>query len=46
LVSLCEILPSDSKSLLDVHGFGKVKAKRFGDDFLGVIRQHSEASET
>ena len=46
LVSLCEILPSDSKSLLDVHGFGKVKAKRFGDDFLGVIRQNSEASET
>ena len=41
LVALCEALPTDSKSLLDVHGFGKVKAKRFGEDFLEVIRENS-----
>jgi ATP-dependent DNA helicase RecQ len=41
LVALCEALPTDSSSLLDVHGFGKVKITRFGEDFLDVIRSHT-----
>ena len=45
LVALCEGLPTDPSSLLQVHGFGKVKAKRFGNDFLDVIHSHSVASE-
>ena len=46
LVALCELLPSDSSDLLDVHGFGKVKVKRFGEDFLRVIYQHTLETES
>ncbi len=40
LRDMCRILPMDSKALLKVSGIGAVKAKKYGGEFLKVIRQH------
>lgn len=40
LESLCDVQPQNERELMQVHGFGKVKVSRFGQDFLKVLREH------
>ncbi|UMB61362.1 HRDC domain-containing protein [Lutibacter sp. A80] len=37
LYKLCEILPTSSKELLSIKGFGKVRVKKYGEAILKVI---------
>lgn len=37
LVQMADYLPETEKELLKIHGFGKIKAKRFGKQFLSLI---------
>lgn len=41
LVQMADFLPSTEKDLLKIHGFGKVKAQRFGAQFLEVIDRYA-----
>lgn len=40
LVQMADCLPETEKELLKIHGFGKVKAKRFGAQFLEIIHNY------
>ncbi len=37
LVQMADYLPETEKDLLKIHGFGKIKAKRYGEQFLSLI---------
>ena len=37
--------PADARALLAVHGVGRVKAERYGEAFLAVVRAASDAGE-
>ena len=37
LVQMADFLPENEKELLKIHGFGKIKVKRFGGRFLEMI---------
>lgn len=37
LVQMADFLPQTEKELLKIHGFGKIKAERFGAQFLTII---------
>ncbi len=41
LVDLCRQRPTTPEEFLAINGVGAVKLERFGDDFLGAIRDHS-----
>ncbi|UMB54797.1 helix-turn-helix domain-containing protein [Lutibacter sp. A64] len=40
LYSLCEILPTTSKELLSINGFGKIRIKKYGEAILKVITDY------
>ena len=42
LVEMADSLPLTEKELLQIHGFGKVKVKKFGPYFLDVIKEFCE----
>ena len=39
LTDMCKKLPKDEKEMLEVSGVGKTKFKRFGKDFLEIIKK-------
>jgi ATP-dependent DNA helicase RecQ len=41
LIELAHYLPINKAELLDINGFGEVKAKRYGDEFLEMIKDSS-----
>ena len=41
LVQMADYLPETEKELLRIHGFGKVKAERFGEKFLEIIQDYT-----
>jgi len=41
LMEMAALRPADAQSLLEVHGVGHHKLKRYGPDFLAVIRSFS-----
>ena len=43
LVQMADYLPETEKELLKIHGFGKVKAERFGTQFLEMIHNYITA---
>ncbi|NCB25609.1 MAG: ATP-dependent DNA helicase UvrD2 [Bacteroidia bacterium] len=43
LVQMADYLPETEKELLKIHGFGKVKAERFGAQFLEMIHNYITA---
>ena len=43
LSSMCRVLPTNREMMLRVNGMGEVKAKRYGEAFMQVIRKHVEA---
>ncbi|MBN1469913.1 MAG: DNA helicase RecQ [Fusobacteriaceae bacterium] len=42
LKDMCTKLPLDLKSMLKIQGFGEVKAKKYGDKFIGEIKKYIE----
>lgn len=40
LVQMADYLPESEKELLKIHGFGKIKVKRFGGPFLEIIHDY------
>ncbi|MFA6794606.1 MAG: HRDC domain-containing protein, partial [Proteiniphilum sp.] len=40
LVQMADYLPETEKDLLKIHGFGKIKAKRYGEQFLELITSY------
>jgi len=38
LIEMSYYYPQSAESLLKIHGVGRAKAKKYGDDFLGVIK--------
>jgi len=40
---MADYLPETEKDLLKIHGFGKVKAERFGAKFLEIINNYITA---
>jgi nucleoside-triphosphatase THEP1 len=45
LDGICELLPRTRDELLSVKGIGKKKSELYGDDILGIVRQHCFNSE-
>lgn len=45
LKELCQSMPTTSKQLLAVHGFGKVKVQRFGAQVLDVLEHFTTSSK-
>ena len=43
LKELAQLLPEDPQSLLQIHGIGKEKVRKYGDAFLGAICEHLAA---
>lgn len=43
LADMSRIKPSTLEAMAEVHGVGRAKLARYGDEFLGVIRRHLEA---
>jgi len=41
LIELAHYLPKDTTQLLNINGFGVVKAERYGKPFMDMIRDHS-----
>lgn len=41
LVEMATIRPMNSEAMLKIHGVGPAKIKRYGPDFLRVIREHA-----
>jgi ATP-dependent DNA helicase RecQ len=41
LIDMCAKLPKTRAELLDVHGVGETKMRRYGDEFLTFIRAHA-----
>lgn len=39
LYDMCRIMPRDISEFLTVSGVGKVKAEKYGEDFLSIIRK-------
>lgn len=46
LMQLVRVRPSDTESLAGIYGFGEVKLKRYGKDFLEAIRSFEIARNT
>jgi superfamily II DNA helicase RecQ len=42
LVEMADSLPLTEKELLQIHGFGKIKVKKFGPYFLDIIKEFCE----
>jgi GTPase SAR1 family protein len=45
LYEICETLPMNTKQLLAVNGFGKVRVEKYGDEILKVIRAFCETND-
>ena len=45
LYDLCEKLPVSLRQLEEVHGFGKVRIARYGDDITEIIKSYCKANE-
>ncbi|MGH6621350.1 MAG: DNA helicase RecQ [Alphaproteobacteria bacterium] len=43
LADMSRLKPSTLEAMAEVHGVGRAKLARYGDEFLGVIRRHLEA---
>ncbi|MCX6434065.1 MAG: ATP-dependent DNA helicase UvrD2 [Actinobacteria bacterium] len=41
LIAVAEQMPSDSDALAEIPGIGPMKLQSYGDDVLGLVRQHS-----
>lgn len=45
LMEMAWLFPHDSEQLIHIYGVGSLKRKRYGDDFLRVIRSYCEEHE-
>lgn len=45
LYELCEKLPVTTKQLLSVHGFGKTRVKKYGDDIIEIIQNYCKKEQ-
>lgn len=43
LYAMCELLPTTKKELKTIHGMGKARIEKYGDDILEVIKAYCEA---
>jgi len=43
---MADYLPETEKELLRIHGFGKIKVKRFGAQFLEIIHDYISAKRS
>ncbi|MGH1385128.1 helix-turn-helix domain-containing protein [Kordia sp.] len=41
LFEMCELLPSTSKQLKKVHGMGKVRVEKYGEEILEIINEYA-----
>ena len=39
---MCRVMPKNMEEFLTVSGVGKVKAEKYGEIFLGIIKKFSE----
>ncbi|ETR74403.1 MAG: ATP-dependent DNA helicase recQ [Candidatus Magnetoglobus multicellularis str. Araruama] len=44
LIEMATYFPQSSKQLLNIHGVGEVRLERYGDAFLGIIRNYCSAN--
>lgn len=44
LVDMCRVLPDSVDEMLSVNGIGQVKAQRYGEQFLAVLREYRKQS--
>ena len=42
---MCETLPTNSKELLNINGFGKTRVAKYGDEILNVIRNYCDEND-
>ena len=42
LYDMCRVMPKNMEEFLTVSGVGKVKAEKYGEIFLGIIKKFSE----
>lgn len=45
LYEMCETLPTNSKELLNINGFGKTRVAKYGDEILNVIRNYCDEND-
>ncbi len=44
LYELCEMLPTTSKQLKAIHGMGKIRIQKYGEEIIELILEYSEAN--
>ncbi|MBF8150282.1 helix-turn-helix domain-containing protein [Winogradskyella sp. F6397] len=45
LYAMCETLPSNTKELLEIHGMGKTRVKKYGVEILQVIKAYCDDND-
>lgn len=45
LYEMCETLPTNTKELLKINGFGKTRVAKYGDEILNVIRNYCDEND-
>ncbi|MBU2928830.1 helix-turn-helix domain-containing protein [Winogradskyella psychrotolerans] len=45
LYAMCETLPMNKKELLDIHGMGKTRVEKYGNEILKVIKDYCEEND-
>ncbi|WP_179319163.1 helix-turn-helix domain-containing protein [Winogradskyella helgolandensis] len=45
LYAMCEILPISKTELLEIHGMGKTRIEKYGDQILGVIKAYCDEND-
>lgn len=45
LYEMCETLPTNTKELLNINGFGKTRVAKYGDEILNVIRNYCDEND-
>lgn len=44
LYEMCELLPSTAKQLKKIHGMGKVRVEKYGEEILEIINEYAAAN--
>lgn len=45
LLEICEFLPTNKRQLKAIHGMGKVRIQKYGDEILDIIKEYCEEKE-
>lgn len=45
LLDLCEKLPADKESLREVHGMGKIRIQKYGDEILEAVNEYCKKNQ-